>query len=280
MMYSKKVYPYRPIESFFNQSSHSMNFQAEVIEKSNETPVVVDFWASWCGPCQVLGPTIEALAEEQSDRWKLVKVDTEEEQTIAAEYQIRSIPNVKMFYKGRVIAEFAGALPRTQIENWLANNLPDGRKETLDLILERLDGDGDLSELEAFVAKYQDMKDARLALAMALAISKPERATHLLEPIKVGDPSAEQANAVRTITELMKHIADDSAAGQDIAAAQAALKKRDWESGIKAIIQAVSKDKSYEKELPRRAAIACFHAWGNDHPLTKTYRRQFDMVLY
>ena len=88
-----------------------MNFQAEVIEKSHKMPVVVDFWASWCGPCRVLGPTIEALAEEQSDRWALVKVNTEEEQALAAEYQIRSIPNVKMFHKGRVIAEFAGALP-------------------------------------------------------------------------------------------------------------------------------------------------------------------------
>lgn len=257
-----------------------MNFQVEVIEKSHQIPVVVDFWASWCGPCQVLGPTIEALAEEQSDRWQLVKVDTEAEQAIAAAYQIRSIPNVKMFHKGHVVAEFAGALPRTQIENWLANNLPDGRKETLDLILERLDGDGDISELEAFVAQYPDMKDARLALAMALAITKPERATHLLEPIKAGDPAAEQADAVRTITELMTHDADDSAAGQDIAAAQAALEKRDWESGIQAILRAVAKEKSYAKDLPRRSAIACFHALGSDHALTKTYRRQFDMVLY
>ncbi|MEQ8705976.1 MAG: thioredoxin [Phaeodactylibacter sp.] len=257
-----------------------MNFQAEVIEQSHKTPVVVDFWAPWCGPCRVLGPTIEALAEEQSDRWKLVKVNTEEEQTVAAEYQIRSIPNVKMFYKGRVIAEFAGALPRTQIENWLANTLPDGRKETLDLILERLDGDGDLSELEAFVAQYPDMKDARLALAMALAITAPERAEHLLEPIKAGAPAADQAVAVRTIAELMQHQADDSASGKAVAAAQAALKQRDWETGIKAIIEATGKDKSYAKDLPRRAAIACFHAWGNEHPLTKVYRRQFDMVLY
>ena len=267
-------------QTLYSSIKYSMNFQAEVIEKSHEIPVVVDFWASWCGPCRVLGPTIEALAEEQSDRWALVKVNTEEEQVLASEYQIRSIPNVKMFHKGRVIAEFAGALPRTQIENWLANNLPDGRKETLDLILERLDGDGDISELEAFVAQYPDMKDARLALAMALAVSAPGRAESLLQPIKAGEPSAEQAEAVRTIAELMKHEADDSAPGQSIAKAQAALKQRDWENGIKAIIEAAGKDKSYAKDLPRRAAIACFHAWGNDHPLTKTYRRQFDMVLY
>ncbi len=257
-----------------------MNFQTDVIEKSQDLPVVVDFWAPWCGPCQVLGPTIEKLAAEQSGRWALVKVNTEEEQALAAEYKIRSIPNVKMFYKGRVIGEFAGALPRPQIENWLANTLPDARKETLDLILQRLDGDGDVSELEAFVAQYPDMKDARLALSMALAVSAPERAQHLLAPIKIGDPAVEQAEAVRTIAELMLHQADESEPGKLIAAAQEALRKREWEAGIKAVIEAAGKDKTYAKDLPRRSAIAFFHAWGHDHHLTKTYRRQFDMVLY
>ena len=74
-----------------------MNFEQQVITKSHNKPVVVDFWAPWCGPCRVLSPVIESLAEEQKDRWDLVKVNTEEDYELAERYQIRSIPNVKLF---------------------------------------------------------------------------------------------------------------------------------------------------------------------------------------
>lgn len=258
-----------------------MDFKKEVIDRSQEKPVVVDFWAPWCGPCKVLGPTIEQLAEEQSDRWELVKVNTEEAQNLAAEYGIRSIPNVKMFYKGEVISEFAGALPRTQIERWLDNSLPDGRKQTLQVILERLDGDGDLTELEAFVAQYPDMEDARIALARELSLKNPERAIALVEPIKIGDPLFDEAEAVRTLTAFMGDQADESTkVGQSIAKAQQAMQQRDREAAIQHIIDAAGLDKAYHKDLPRRIAIALFQLWGAAHPLTKTYRRKFDRVLY
>ncbi|MEO0338758.1 MAG: thioredoxin, partial [Bacteroidota bacterium] len=115
-----------------------MDFQKTVIDKSFDQPVVVDFWASWCGPCQVLGPIIEEIAEEQKDKWNLVKVDTEQNQELAQEYEVMSIPNVKLFHKGEVIAEFMGALPRTSILNWLEEYLPSASKENLEDILERL----------------------------------------------------------------------------------------------------------------------------------------------
>ena len=86
-----------------------MNFD-QVLARSHDKPVLVDFWAPWCGPCRVLGPTLEKLAGEQSDRWELVKVNTEEDQELAHKYNIRSIPNVKLFHKGEEVAEFVGAL--------------------------------------------------------------------------------------------------------------------------------------------------------------------------
>jgi putative thioredoxin len=221
------------------------------------------------------------LAEEQSDRWELVKVNTEEEQALAAQYGIRSIPNVKLFYKGEVINEFAGALPRTQIERWLENTLPDGRKETLDLILERLEGDGDMTELEAFVAQYPEMKDARIALAIELTLSNADRAKALVEPIKLGDPLSDQAEAIRTVAEFMADEAEEGTpVGALVSKAQAAMQSRDREKGIGYIIEAAGLDKGYHKDLPRRAAIAFFQLWGPQHPLTKAYRRKFDMALY
>ena len=106
-------------------------FKQEVIDKSYEIPVVVDFWAPWCGPCQYLGPVIEQLATEANGKWQLVKVNTDENQDIAIQYGIQGIPAVKMFINGKVADEFTGALPRPQIEQWLEKNIPDERKKQL-----------------------------------------------------------------------------------------------------------------------------------------------------
>ena len=101
-----------------------IDFQKDVIEASEHSPVLVDFWAEWCGPCHMLSPTLEKLAEEAGEDWILVKVNTELQPDIAMKYSIRSIPNVKMFYKGKISSEFVGAIPESEINNYLDKNLP------------------------------------------------------------------------------------------------------------------------------------------------------------
>jgi thioredoxin 1 len=100
------------------------DFQQDVIEKSNDKPVVVDFWAPWCGPCRVLGPTIEKLARESMGAWRLVKINVDAHPQLAQTYQVRGIPAVKMFRDGKVVAEFTGALPELEIRRWLDQHLP------------------------------------------------------------------------------------------------------------------------------------------------------------
>ncbi len=259
----------------------NFDFKTQVIDQSYEKPVVVDFWAEWCGPCRVLGPTIEQLAAEQSDKWTLVKVNTEEAPDVAQQYRIMSIPNVKMFYKGEEIADFVGALPRSAILKWLEENLPDERKNDLAALLQNLNGSpASMDQLEAFVAQNPDVAEARIALAAQLVFREPARATALVADILEGHQHFDAATDVRTLAEFMAFEGNDAPAGQRLSAAQRAIKQNDFETAIQEIIAATTVDKAFRNDLPRRTAIALFRTWGDTHPLTKNYRWRFDMALY
>ncbi len=259
-----------------------MDFQKAVIERSFDLPVVVDFWAAWCNPCRVLGPVIEQLAEEQAGRWELVKVNTEEQQAIAAQYGIRSIPNVKLFHKGEVIAEFAGALPRTQILQWLDEQLPDDRKIALQALKERWEqGTADPEEIETFADHNADLPEARQLLARTILFSKPERALALLPQLQPNEKGYEENEDLKVLAELMKSQPEtDQAAGKALLEAKQALQAGNVETAIKQLIEATGQDKSYLDDLPRRSAIALFRILGSGHVLTKAYRWKFDMALY
>ena len=100
------------------------NFQVEVIEKSHKKPVLVDFWAPWCGPCRIIGPALEKLARESKGAWRLVKINADHHQDLVQQYGVRGIPAVKLFIDGKVANEFVGALPEHAIRQWLAEALP------------------------------------------------------------------------------------------------------------------------------------------------------------
>ena len=260
-----------------------MNFQEAVIKRSEEIPVLVDFWAPWCGPCRILGPTIEQVAEEQEGKWELVKLNTEEQTDIAEQYQIRSIPNVKLFHKGAVIGEFTGALPKRALEDWLETYLPDPRKDTLDVLLEALNGpepEAAVQQLSAFVEEHADFKVARVVLANQVIFTDPAKSTALIKDIKIGDKFHTAAEDLRTLADLMALELNGSAANKALKEAQMALAGADYEMAIQQIIEATTLDKNYANELPRRSGVALFRMWGNKHDLSKKYRWKFDMVLY
>ncbi|NPE26937.1 thioredoxin [Methanococcoides sp. SA1] len=99
------------------------NFESEVIEKSKTTPVLVDFWASWCGPCMMLGPTLEKIAKEFEGKLIVAKASTEENQDAASKFGVMSIPAVKLFKNGEIVDEFVGAQPEETIRTWLNQKL-------------------------------------------------------------------------------------------------------------------------------------------------------------
>jgi putative thioredoxin len=276
--------PSKPFSGKTAQMMEMTNFQKDVIERSHELPVVVDFWAAWCGPCRMLGPVIEQLAREQEGKWQLVKVDTEAHQAIARQYQIMSIPHVKMFHQGKAIAEFTGALPRQQILKWLDENLPDAAPDELESLLSGATDFPDaalLPKLLEFVESNPAHVGARVALAKQVVFEHPGRARDLVADVKPGEPEFDAASDVR---QLSRFFSFTSPNGHQVAhlllEAQQHFRESDPESGIQKLIQATVLDKSFDHDLPRLTAIGFFRLWGADHPLTRKYRRQFDMSLY
>ncbi len=258
-----------------------MNFEQDVIARSEQVPVVVDFWAPWCGPCQSLGPVIEGLAEKASGTWELVKVNTDEHQDISQRYGIQGIPAVKMFHQGVVIADFTGALPKPQIQKWLVENLPDERKEQLETYRNQLftfQHSEAATKLAQFTKDHPDVGEAQLWLAAATVGQHPELAS---EAIQHTHRSFELGEDVRSLADLMTcEEGGQPKVAEQIEQAQTAMKENRFEDTLQSLIQATLLDKTYCNELPRRATIALFRLMGTDHPLTKQYRKRFDMALY
>ncbi|WNJ20727.1 thioredoxin [Pontibacter sp. G13] len=262
------------------------DFQSAVLERSHEIPVVVDFWAEWCGPCRVLGPVIESLAQDAAGRWELVKVDTEAHQELARQYAIQSIPAVKMFYQGEVIAEFAGALPKSQIQQWLDKNLPDPRAQRLAELSAMLRGDQSQSAHEAlreWVQQDPSYIPARISLAFADLADAPQTALDMVSDIRPGHPLFDQASDLKALAEVLIGNCEDSLADSlkpYLATAQTGIKSHNWESALEALIHLIMINKPWCNELSRRATVAIFRMLGESHPITKEFRPRFSRALY
>ena len=261
-----------------------MDFKNDVIEASYNKPIVVDFWAPWCGPCRFLGPVIEQIADEQKDRWTLVKVNTEEHQDLSAQYNIRSIPNVKLFRNGEPVAEFMGSLPKNAIEQWLDDNLPSPEKDELDGLISgigELPDANAISALEAFLLEHPNNANALFVKTQHQMFIDPKSTLEAVETLKQDSRFFEQAFDLQTLYELLTSTFDeDDKVAKIMASAKEALLAADFKTGITALIDGIIADKEYKNALPRRGAIAVFRSIGLEHPLTFELRKKFEMALY
>lgn len=260
-----------------------MNFQQDVLDKSHDTPVVVDFWAPWCGPCRMLGPVLETLAREQEGRWVLCKINTEEYPDIASQYKVKSIPAVMLFHKGEVIDEFAGALPKASVERWLDKAIPDKTTGALSALLSLYSDWPDeaaIQVIDSFLAEHPGHKKGHLALARHQIGSNPSAVGEILAGIKMEDEEYDEAQHLLVLAEWMNADFGDVPAARVLNEAKAAFLNKDWDQTLRLVVEGVQIDKAFSHELPRRLAIALFFLLGAEHPMTRKYRRLFDMVLY
>jgi putative thioredoxin len=264
------------------------NFEQEVLERSRSTPVLVDFWAAWCGPCRVLGPVLERLAAQAQGRWVLAKVDTEQFPEVSARYGIMSIPNVKLFANGEVVDEFVGALPEPEVRAWLERALPSPHAAAIAEAassIERGAFDQAAALLRPVVAAEPEDGIARVVLAEALLHLEPEAVPAMLRGIADHAGLVERAEALETLARLAtlpQRAAGlpESGAKPRLLAAAVAVRAGDWAAALEALIEALTLDRSYADGLAREAGRAIFILLGIRHPVSERFHRSFSNAVY
>ncbi|OOZ77329.1 thioredoxin [Solemya velum gill symbiont] len=273
------------------------NFGSVVVEGSMQVPVLVDFWADWCQPCKALIPVLEKLVNEYQGKFILAKVNTEEQQEIAAHFQIRSIPAVKLFKDGQPVDEFMGALPeaeiRTFLDKYIENESGGQLEQVQQMILE-----GRTDEAATMIQQLldEDAANPQAIIAFAqlkLAIGEKDAAQQALESLPLDEQQkpevaamkaqmlfesvASTAPPIEKLQQKLQQDASDSEARYQLAAQL--VMQNQLEAALDELLLIVQKDRAYGDDAARKAMIQVFDIIG-DHPITSTYRSRMFNYLY
>jgi putative thioredoxin len=260
------------------------NFNKEVIEQSKTIPVLVDFWAEWCGPCKILGPVLEKLAIKYKDRFRLVKVDTDANQEVAAQYGIKGIPNVKLFINGEVADEFTGALPEQSVDKWLQKVIPGKNQKEITAVKELL-LEGNNAEavvlLEKLIKAEPDNPEVKALLARTILFEDSSRALELITGIEDNTDFSELIESIKTISNLFTvNGLDNSEIAKQFNSAVESLKSKNFDSALEKFIDVIRTDRTFNDDGARKACIAIFKYLGEENEITLRHRRDFGSALY
>jgi putative thioredoxin len=293
--------PAAPAAADVIKDATTKTFMKDVIEASLKVPVIVDFWAPWCGPCKQLGPILEKLVRQAAGMVRLVKINVDENQDIAAQMRVQSIPMVYAFKGGQPVDGFAGALPESQVKLFI-DRLTGGAKAPLDLALDDAKAAleaGDASGAAAIYAQVlaQDSTnpaavggliraavasgDVKRAKQVANGLSEkmrsmPEIAAGLAA-LELAEQTAESGD-VGALMEKVAHSPNDLQARFELALALYGRGRN--EAAVEQLLDLVKRDRKWNDEAARKQLVKIFEALGPTDPITVSGRRQLSSILF
>jgi len=276
----------------------TVGFEADVLQKSLTVPVLVDFWATWCGPCKTLGPILEKLAADYHGAFVLAKIDVDKEQQLAAAFQIKSIPTVMLAKDGQIVDGFPGALPEGQLREFLNHHgivpAEPAIDDAPDVAEAPLDPHEQVVRLRAAVAAEPDKDELKLDLALALLkTGATQEAEKLLDALPAKLAVDDRVARARSVLALVA-VGRDAPPRQVLEAAIAAhpddlrarhllglrlLLEDEPQAALDQFIEMLRRDRNYDDGLPRRALIDAF-ATIDDADLVGVYRRKMSSLLF
>lgn len=264
-----------------------VDFPATVLSASESRPVVVDFWAPWCGPCKMLKPLLERLAAEPGCRWSLVKVNTDDQPELAQQLGVRGIPDVRLYHRGKEVARFAGYMPEPDVRAWLAEHLPTPKRETMAQarkLLHALRAAEAAGLLEPLLAAEPDDLELRVLLGRALVFSQPARAATLVEPALHGSAWQDGARTVDALASALQMLDRTGQIPESPLRARYlkglhALRNQDFEQAAAELVEVLLLKPNFDEGRARAACLAIFQHLGPRHPVTERFSRPYSMAV-